>query len=179
MDKAPDGSIFGLTDGSAGLRGSVLTNEDGLNTIKLFTATFLAGAADGVTDRQTNAFGQSQVVPSLRSGALQGSREVMERYAQRILDLIERDGAYVRVPSGKQFYVYIRQPVIMRDAKLGATLAEREVNQPDPEIAAKQARLEERRQEIEATRAEIMRRLAEESEARNRGAAASNPPSKP
>jgi hypothetical protein len=183
MDKAPDGSTFGLTDGSAGLRGTVLTNEDGLNTIKLFTATFLAGAADGVTDRETNAFGQSQVVPSLRSGALQGSREVMERYAQRILDLIERDGAYVRVPSGKQFYVYIRQPVLMRDAKLGATLAEREVNQPDPEIAAKQARLEERRQEIEATRAEIMRRFAEESEARNRsavaGATSPNPPSKP
>ena len=176
MDKAADGSTFGLTDGSAGLRGTVLTNEDGLNTIKLFTATFLAGASDGVTDRQTNAFGQSQVVPSVRSGALQGSREVMERYAERILELIERDGAYVRVPAGKQFYVYVRQPVLMRNAKLGATLAEKEVDQPDPDLTADLLGSDERRQEIEATRAEVMRRLAEESDANNRRAAAAGSP---
>jgi len=176
MDKAADGATFGLTDGSAGLRGTVLTNEDGLNTIKLFTATFLAGAADGLTDRQTNAFGQSQVVPGLKSGVFQGGREVMDRYAQRILELIERDGAYVRVPAGKQFYVYIRQPVLMRNAKLGATFAEKEVEQPDPDLAAKQARIDERRQEIEATRAEVMCRLAEESEANNRRAAAAGSP---
>lgn len=177
MDKAADGSTFGLTDGSAGLRGTVLTNEDGLNTIKLFTATFLAGAADGVTDRQTNAFGQSQVIPGLKSGALQGSREVMERYAERILELIERDGAYVRVPAGKQFYVYVRQPVLMRNAKLGATLAEKEVEQPEPDLfAAQQARIDERHREIEVTRAEVMRRLAEESDAHNRRAAAAGSP---
>jgi hypothetical protein len=168
MDKAPDGQTFGIADGSAGLRGKVLTNEDGLNTIKLFTATFLAGAADGVTERNTNAFGNSQVVPSLESGVLQGSREVMERYAERILELIERDGAYVRVPAGKQFYVYIRQPVLMRKARLGATLAEQEVSPPVDELALKQARIDERRREIEATRADVMRRLAEESADHNR-----------
>jgi hypothetical protein len=168
MDKAPDGQTFGIADGSAGLRGKVLTNEDSLNTIKLFTATFLAGAADGVTERQTNAFGNSEIVPSLQSGVLQGSSEVMERYAERILELIERDGAYVRVPAGKQFYVYIRQPVLMREATLGATLAEQEVAQPTDELALKQARIDERRREIEATRADVMRRLAEESADHNR-----------
>ena len=167
MDRTPEGGKFGIADGSAGLRGKILTNEDGLNTIKLFTATFLAGVADGVTDRQTNAFGNSQVIPSLQSGALQGSREVMEKYAERILELIERDGAYVRVPAGKQFYVYIRQPVLMREAKLGATLAAKSVPDAPTDLDLKQAKIEARRREIEATRADVMRRLAEESEAHN------------
>ena len=35
---------------------------------------------------------------------------------------IERDGFYVRVPAGKQFYLYITQTVDEDDAKIGGTL---------------------------------------------------------
>ena len=38
-------------------------------------------------------------------------------YAQRIYEAIQRDGFYVRVPSGKQFYLYVLQ-TIDRDAAL-------------------------------------------------------------
>ncbi len=126
MDLDTERDQFSITDGSAGLRGTVLTNEDGLNTIKLFTATFLSGVADGVTERE-QTFGGTQTVPGLQSGGTQGVRAVMDRYAERILALIERDGAYVRVPAGKQFYLYIKQPLIMEKAKLGATLAKNEL----------------------------------------------------
>lgn len=123
MDVEPESAQFGLSDGSAGLRGKILSNEDTWNTVKLFAASFLAGATEGLTERQTNAFGQSQVVPSMESGALQGTREVMETYAERIMELIDRDGAYVHVASGKQFYLYVTQPILLQDSKLAGTLA--------------------------------------------------------
>ncbi|HEX7261216.1 MAG TPA: TrbI/VirB10 family protein [Luteolibacter sp.] len=129
MDVNTQCDQFSITDGSAGLRGTVLTNEDGLNTIKLFTATFLSGVADGVTERE-QTYGGTQTVPGLQSGGTQGMKAVMDRYAERILALIERDGAYVRVPAGKQFYLYIKQPLIMEKAKLGATLAKNELEIP-------------------------------------------------
>lgn len=129
MDLDTEHDQFSITDGSAGLRGTVLTNEDGLNTIKLFTATFLSGVADGVTERE-QTFGGTQTVPGLQSGGSQGVKAVMDRYAERILALIERDGAYVRVPAGKEFYLYIKQPLIMEQAKLGATLAKNELEVP-------------------------------------------------
>lgn len=40
-------------------------------------------------------------------------------YAQRILDAIQRDGFYVRVPSGKQFYLYVLQTIDRSDAVIG------------------------------------------------------------
>jgi Bacterial conjugation TrbI-like protein len=129
MDVNTEKDEFSITDGSAGLRGTVLTNEDGLNTIKLFTATFLSGVADGVTEREQTIRG-TETVPGVQSGGTQGIKAVMDRYAERILALIERDGAYVRVPAGKQFYLYIRQPLIMEQAKLGATLAKNELETP-------------------------------------------------
>ena len=46
----------------------------------------------------------------------------MDRYAQQVLQTIERDGFYVRVPAGKQFYLYITQTVDEQDAKIGGTL---------------------------------------------------------
>ena len=91
--------------------------------MKLFSAGFLSGVAEGFTERQTNALGQSQIVPGVKSAAAQGARAVTDRYAERILQLIERDGAYVRVPAGKQFYLYLREPLIMAKAKLGASLS--------------------------------------------------------
>jgi hypothetical protein len=123
MEVTPEKDQFSLTDGSAGLKGKVLTNEDTANSIKLFTASFLSGVAEGFTDRQTNAYGQSQIVPGTQSAAAQGVRAVMDRYADRIMQLIERDGAYVRVPAGKQFYLYLREPLLMAKARLGASLS--------------------------------------------------------
>jgi hypothetical protein len=61
-------------------------------------------------------------LPSLQNAPLQGAQAVLDRYAQQILQAIERDGFYVRVPAGKQFYLYITQTVDEDDAKIGGTL---------------------------------------------------------
>lgn len=110
-----------ITDGSAGLRGRLL-KTDNLAEVKLYIASLLSGAAEAFTDRQITPFG-SFALPSLQNAPLKGAQSVLDRYAQQILQAIERDGFYVRVPAGKQFYLYITQTVDEDDAKIGGTLA--------------------------------------------------------
>jgi hypothetical protein len=56
---------------------------------------------------------------------------VLQTYAQQIYDSIQKDGFYVRVPSGKQFYLYVLQTIDRADATLGgAGLVEETDDQP-------------------------------------------------
>lgn len=110
---------WGITDGSAGLRGKLL-KTDNLAEVKLYVAALLSGAAEAFTDREITAFG-SFALPSLQNAPLKGAQAVLDRYAQQILNAIERDGFYVRVPAGKQFYLYVTQTVDEEDAKIGGT----------------------------------------------------------
>src|SRR6266498_3911859 len=107
-----DTGTWGITDGSAGLRGKLL-KTDNLAEVKLFVASLLSGAASAFS---------TFAVPSLQNAPLMGAQSVLDRYAQQILQTIERDGFYVRVPAGKQFYLYITQTVDEKDAKIGGTL---------------------------------------------------------
>jgi len=120
-DQDADTGTWGITDGSAGLRGKLL-KTDNLAEVKLFVASLLSGAASAFTETRTSAFG-TFAVPSLQNAPLMGAQSVLDRYAQQILQTIERDGFYVRVPAGKQFYLYITQTVDEKDAKIGGTLA--------------------------------------------------------
>lgn len=118
-EKGQDGNGWGITDGSAGLRGELLKSDD-LAEIKLFAATFLSGAASGLTEREQTIFG-SQAVPSLQNAPLTGAQQVLNVYAKQILDTIQRDGFYVRVAAGKQFYLYVTQTVDKSRAMIGGT----------------------------------------------------------
>jgi Bacterial conjugation TrbI-like protein len=117
----PETGTWGITDGSAGLRGRLLKTDD-LAEVKLFIASLLSGAAEAFTQKQVSPFG-TFALPTLQNAGLQGAQSVLDRYAQQILQTIERDGFYVRVPAGKQFYLYITQTIDEQDAKIGGTLA--------------------------------------------------------
>jgi len=116
-ERDDDGDGWGITDGSAGLRGRLIKRDD-LAEIKMFAASLLSGAAEAFTTKQTSAFG-SFAVPSLTNAPLQGAQSVLDRYANQIQQSIERDGFYVRVPAGKQFYLYVTQTLDRADAKIG------------------------------------------------------------
>ena len=118
-EKDQEQNGWGITDGSAGLRGELLKSDD-LAEIKLFAATFLSGAASGLTEREQTIFG-SQAVPSLQNAPLAGAQQVLNVYARQILDSIQRDGFYVRVAAGKQFYLYVTQTVDKSRAVIGGT----------------------------------------------------------
>lgn len=100
---------WGITDGSAGLRGSLIKSDD-LAEVKLFAATLLSGAARALTEKEPTLLGPIDS-PSLNNAPLKGAEEVLALYARRIEDTLKRDGVFIRVPSGKQFYLYVQQRI--------------------------------------------------------------------
>jgi hypothetical protein len=112
---------FGLRDGSAGLVGDLL-RSDNLQEVKLFASTFLAGVASGFQQlqTQTTAFGVTQIAAGTgRNAALQGTADVLNVYARQIQEAIARDGFFVRVPAGKQFYLYVTQTIDQAEGTRG------------------------------------------------------------
>lgn len=122
MDMDVNSGRWGISDGSAGLRGVILNNTNSLDEVKLFAATALRGVAEGFIPKTTNLLGQQVPVAGVETALGSGATAVLDRYAQRIMEEIEQNGFYTRVPSGKQFYLYIRQDVLLREARLGASL---------------------------------------------------------
>jgi hypothetical protein len=110
---------WGITDGSAGLRGRVI-KSDKMADIKLFAATFLSGAAGALTEKQQTVFGPI-TSPSLANAPFEGAQKILSIYAQRIYEAIQKDGFYVRVPTGKQFYLYVLQTIDRADAAVGGS----------------------------------------------------------
>jgi hypothetical protein len=108
---------WGISDGSAGLSGEII-KSDNLADLKLFAATFLSGAAASLTEKQQTIFGPINS-PTLNNAPFAGAQAVLQTYAQQIYDSIQKDGFYVRVPSGKQFYLYVLQTIDTADASLG------------------------------------------------------------
>jgi hypothetical protein len=119
FDNSTNQSGWAITDGSAGLRGEII-KSDNFADIKLFAATFLSGAASALTEKQQTIFGPVNS-PTLNNAPFAGAQAVLQTYAQQILDSIQKDGFYVRVPSGKQFYLYVLQTIDDADASLGGT----------------------------------------------------------
>ena len=117
FDNNTNQSGWAITDGSAGLRGEII-KSDNYADIKLFAATFLSGAADSLTEKQETVFGPINS-PSLNNAPFQGAQAVLQTYAQQIYDSIQKNGFYVRVPSGKQFYLYVLQTIDRADASFG------------------------------------------------------------
>jgi len=129
FDNRTNQSGWAITDGSAGLRGQLI-KSDNLADIKLFAATFLSGAASALTEKQETVFGPINS-PSLNNAPFTGAQAVLQTYAQQILDSIQKNGFYVRVPSGTQFYLYALQTIDLADATFGgAGLVEEKDEQP-------------------------------------------------
>ncbi len=118
-EKEPSGEGWAITDGSAGLRGQLLKSDQWAE-VKLFASTFLSGAAGAFTERERTLLG-SQATASTQNAALAGAQEVLNTYARQILDTIEREGFYVRVPAGKQFYLYVTETMDAAKAAAGGT----------------------------------------------------------
>jgi hypothetical protein len=127
---------WGITDGSAGLRGVVLRTNNAAE-LNLFVATFISGIAQSVQGTVTNVFGQT-VASANVSGAggvsgyiinppAQGAEAVLDRYAQMVMDSIERDGFFIRVPAAKLFYVYVTEDILTGKATVGGSRRLRQV----------------------------------------------------
>lgn len=139
MDRDYRNGTWALTDGSAGLRGDLL-KTDNWAEIKLFVSTFLSAAASGLQQTQDESSpltGAIQQVPlaTPQNAALQGTSAMLNQYAQQIADSIKRDGFYVRVPAGKQFYLYVEQTIDLDKARQGESTLGTEKSNDKPSTA--------------------------------------------
>lgn len=136
LDREYDHDIngYGITDGSAGLKGRVLATDD-LQELKMLASAALSGFARGTQDRGQTAFGTT-ITGSLSNGAREGVGQVFDLYAQRTLREIEQNGYFVRVPAGKEFYVYVVETVTPDSAKIAGTRIKAESTESRPAAPA-------------------------------------------
>jgi hypothetical protein len=153
MEKDATLDSYGITDGSAGLRGDVIRTANN-DLIKLYAASLISGmagafssGANGVLGNRVytnnSSLGMSALQGAVINPAVGGTQGVLERYAEQIASSIERDGFFVRVPAGKQFYVYCAEAIDLSRAVVAAddVRGARE----DAEFAKRQQRAEVRR----------------------------------
>ena len=103
----PDKDSFAITDGSAGIRGKVEKSDQFLE-FKMFAATALSGASRNAKGTTKTVLGEYEN-NSITNALLDGGESVADRYARLMLDQIEGDGLFVRVPAGTEFYIYTLQ----------------------------------------------------------------------
>lgn len=130
LDREYDQEIegYGITDGSAGMKGRLMMTDD-YQELKMLASAALSGFARGTQDRAQTALGTT-ITGSVSSGVREGVAEVFDVYAQRTLRDIEQNGYYVRVPAGKEFYLYVLEPVNPDKAKVaGAAIVHKNVTQ--------------------------------------------------
>jgi hypothetical protein len=89
----------------------------------MLASAALSGFARGTQDRTQTAIGTT-ITGSVSNGVREGVGEVFDLYAQRTLRDIEQNGYYVRVPAGKEFYVYLVETVNPDKAKVAGTKIE-------------------------------------------------------
>ncbi|MCB1453454.1 MAG: TrbI/VirB10 family protein, partial [Rhizobiaceae bacterium] len=174
----PNSDTYGITDGSAGIRGKLEKTDEFLE-FKLFTATAISGAARRSEDTTRTIFG-SEPSNSLENAGLEGAAAVTDRYANLLMDQIEDDGLFVRVPAGTQFYVYTLQVFEPKLASVAGLVQGHRArnswekarqkegsdsNDPasDPSLRTAEAALERREQLAALVRAREERRRAEEA----------------
>ena len=125
---SPQGTGWGLTDGSAGLRGQVI-RSDNLSEIKMLLAQFGAGFAQSFAQSglQSIITANGSVLTSQNNGfqqaGAQGVQNAASTYAQQIADTVKREGIFIRVPAGTDFYLYVTQTLDASQARVGATMA--------------------------------------------------------
>jgi hypothetical protein len=124
LDREYDNDIdgYGITDGSAGVKGRLMATDD-YQELKMLASAALSGFARGTQDRTQTALGTT-ITGSVSSGVREGVGEVFDVYAQRTLRDIEQNGYFVRVPAGKEFYVYVVESVVAQKAKVAGTRVE-------------------------------------------------------
>jgi hypothetical protein len=109
-DRDGNGLTWGLTDGSYGLRGRAIHSGQTTEALMLFAAEAIKAGSASLMDRQETLLG-SQIQENARNASLAGGQAVLSHFAESIAKELERNGTYIQVPAGKEFYVYPRQVI--------------------------------------------------------------------
>jgi len=126
LDYAPDGTNpdeWGETDGSAGLRGYMIAADKYAEAKAILASMISAGA--GAFPQMTNIISPlTGGVTQVQGGGYQdaiaaGIQAGGQIYSQRLLEGLDKEPHYVRVPAGSLFYLYVTQTVDIAQANTG------------------------------------------------------------
>ncbi len=130
LDYAPDGAkpdAWSETDGSAGLRGYMIAADKYAEAKAVLAAMISAGA--GAFPQMTNIISPlTGGVTQVQGGGYQdaiaaGIQAGGQIYSQRLLENLDKEPYYVRVPAGTLFYLYVTQTVDLEKAASGLSAA--------------------------------------------------------
>ena len=128
LDYAPDKDHpdrWGETDGSAGLRG-YMVQADKFGEAKAMLAAMISAAA-GAFPETTNLISPlTGTTTQIQNGGFQdafaaGIQAGGQLYSKRLLDQLDKDPYYVRVPAGTLFYLYVTQTVDLGNVSVTAS----------------------------------------------------------
>jgi hypothetical protein len=123
LDYAPkETSSWAESDGSAGLRGFVVKSDKYAEAKAILAAIISAGA--GAFSETTTLISPLGGATQLNNGGIDsafsaGLQAGGQLYSQRLLERLEKDPFYVRVPAGTTFYLYVTQTVDLGKATVG------------------------------------------------------------
>lgn len=98
-----DGS-YGITDGSAGIRGQIVKNDQ-YAEIKILIAEALQGIMNNNQQQFQTIYGLAPANTS-RNAALGGGSQAASAYSQMLTKKLDQDLDFVRVAAGTQFYIF-------------------------------------------------------------------------
>lgn len=104
-ERLSDGS-YALTDGSAGIRGQIVKNDQ-YAELKILVAEALQGIMNNNQQQFQSIYG---LVPqnTSRNAALGGGAQAASAYSGLLTQKLAQDLDFVRVPAGTQFYIFTK-----------------------------------------------------------------------
>ena len=123
LDYAPTNSdSWAESDGSAGLRGFVVKSDKYAEAKAILAAMISAGA--GAFPETTTLISPLGGATQLNNGGIDsafsaGLQAGGQLYSKRLLERLDKDPFYVRVPAGTTFYLYVTQTVDLGKATVG------------------------------------------------------------
>ncbi|MES2309331.1 MAG: TrbI/VirB10 family protein [Verrucomicrobiota bacterium] len=128
LDYSPEvgQGTFKITDGSAGLRGRVKSNVDEMQAWAIITKGIQQASEAYVQKNLTISNGS---VTSSQNGGIKdalamGAAGMAQQGNQNIQQSIQQATVFVRVPAGKEFYLYVTQVIDLSKGKIGATFTQ-------------------------------------------------------
>ena len=110
------------SDGSAGLRGFIVRSDKYAEAKAILAAMISAGA--GAFPEMANLISPFGGATKLSNGGMEsafsaGLQAGGRLYSKRLLERLDKDPFYVRVPAGSTFYLYVTQTVDLGKATIG------------------------------------------------------------
>ena len=123
-EEAGNKSRSTINNMSAGISGEVVQNES-IAKMLAYTLAFGQGLAQGYQDKEVYTNNSSIIEksnPNLQNAISTGATNMLQLALQDVTQQIAKESFYIRVPAGKEFYLFVTQVIDLDKAKIANTI---------------------------------------------------------